>query len=435
MMDQQVKKSYHFLIKWMFISICAGTIGSLVVRSFFLLSGFISGQLLTFSVPVPFWALAGALVAGGIIYKIQPHSAGEGIPSYLRGIRIHKGDLLISVTFFKYWAALATLSTFGNGGIVGPLGRVSSGLMAFLEKQLTRFHIGFNRYDQRTAAICGLAATVGAVFHASIGGGIFAVEIIQRARMGYKDLFPAILSSTTAVFICKLLGWSSFYKLSAVDAFMDTGAIGWLVLLAVLAGLLGGLYTTLYKFIARRIKRKEGNVLLKVLGGSLVASFLAWFINPELLGTSKNMIAAIFTGNLSVLLGNLQGFAPVSLLLIVMLTVKAVCNCITVGSGMSAGFTGPSAMIGMLFGAAMAHLIGVPAGSATFHAFVAAGFSGMLASSMNIPLAAAVMTTEVFGLHYSFSAALAAIIGFQMTRHQTIYDYALAGSGKNEDED
>ena len=56
------------------------------------------------------------------------------MPSYIRGMRIHRGDLLFSVTFFKYWATLATLSTFGNGGVVGPLGRVSAGIMSFIEK-------------------------------------------------------------------------------------------------------------------------------------------------------------------------------------------------------------------------------------------------------------------------------------------------------------
>jgi len=66
---------------------------------------------------------------------------------------------------------------------------------------------------------------------------------------------------------------------------------------------------------------------------------------------------------------------------------------------------------------------------------VAAGFAGLLASVMNIPLAAAVMTTEIFGLQYSFPAGLAAIVAFQVTRAKTIYDYALAGAGLSVEED
>ena len=51
-------------------------------------------------------------------------------------MRIHSEDLLFSVTFFKYWAALATLSTFDNGGVVGSLGCVSACIMSFIENNL-----------------------------------------------------------------------------------------------------------------------------------------------------------------------------------------------------------------------------------------------------------------------------------------------------------
>ncbi|HDY87850.1 MAG TPA: chloride channel protein, partial [bacterium] len=364
-----------------------------------------------------------------IIYRFQPHAAGEGIPSYIRGMRIHRGNLLFSVTFFKYWAALATLSTFGNGGVVGPLGRVSAGVMSFIGGKLNGFNIGFNRNDQHTAAICGLAAAVGAIFHTPLGGGIFAIEIIQRDKMAYKDLFPAILSSATAVFVCKAIGWDSFYQFTIIGEFMSFSKIGWLLLLSVLTGLAGGFYTYLYSFVTKVIKRKEGNVFVKVIAGSIVASFIAWAVNPELLGVSKNMITAVLAGDLPILTGRFGFISSISFILVVMLFCKLLCNCVTVGSGMSAGFTGPAAIAGMLLGSALACYLNIEFSSPTYYAFLAAGFSGMLASSMNVPLAAAVMTTEIFGLQYSFPAGLAAVIGFQIMRHSTIYDYALAGAG------
>jgi H+/Cl- antiporter ClcA len=280
--------------------------------------------------------------------------------------------------------------------------------------------------DRRTATICGLAATIGTIFQSSIGGGIFAVEIIQKAKMGYRDLFPAILSSASAVFVCKVLSWEGYYHFDAANQFMDVTLIGWLLLLAVIAGGAGGAYTVLYTWIACLFKRNEGNILLKVTAGSLLASVTAWAINPELLGTSRNMVGAIFHADYSLLAGNLsQAAVPVGLILIAMLVTKAVCNCVTVGCGMSAGFTGPAAITGMLLGMAMAQFLDIPTGTASYHAFLAAGFSAMLAGSMNIPLAAAVMTIELFGLQYSFPAGFSAVIGFQVMRHKTIYDYAV----------
>ena len=142
------------------------------------------------------------------------------------------------------------------------------------------------------------------------------------------------------------------------------------------------------------------------------------------------MFTALFTNTHSVLTGIFSDTLPIGLTLIVMLVFKAVFNCLTVGSGMSAGFAGPSILIGMLLGASMAYFLKIPIPSPSYYAFIAAGFSGMLASSMNVPLAAAVITTEIFGLNYSLPAGLAAIIGFQINRHHTIYDYALAGAGE-----
>ena len=88
-------------------------------------------------------------------------------------------------------------------------------------------------------------------------------------------------------------------------------------------------------------------------------------------------------------------------------------------------FTGPAAIIGMTLGMMLANFLNIPPATASYHAFIAAGFASMMASSMNIPLAAAVMTVELFGLQYSFPAGFSAVIGFQVMRHHTIYDYSL----------
>ena len=54
---------------------------------------------------------------------------------------------------------------------------------------------------------------------------------------------------------------------------------------------------------------------------------------------------------------------------------------------------------------------------------------------MNIPLAAAVVTVEIFGPQYSFAAGFSVVVAFQIARHGTIYDYALELSEKGHYED
>ena len=422
--DDATKLSFTYLAKWTILAVFAGVIGTLVVHSFIYLLGLTRTLIAASGIPIWIWPAAGAALVGGVVYRIQPHSAGEGIPSYIRGMRFDKGKLEFSETFYKFWAALLTIATFGNGGVVGPLGRVTSGIMSYIEGKINKLHIVFDKHDQRTAAICGLAAATGTIFHSSIGAGIFAVEVIQKKSMGYRDIFPAILSSASAVYVCKSIGWGSFYQFSAVDEFMDVRKIGWLLLLAILTGATGLFYTYLYGKVSRLFRRKEGNVFLKVIAGSVLAFVIAWAVNPELLGTSSNIIGALFTNDISAVTGRLSS-SPVVPVIIVMIFFKILCNCLTVGSGMSAGFAGPTVIVGMLLGVAVSRISNVDCLSPTYYAYLAAGFSGMLASAMNVPLAAAVMAIEVFGLQYSFPSGFAAILGFQVTRHRTIYDYAL----------
>jgi len=430
LLKKRVAVSYLYLFKWTFIALLSGAVGVGVVRSFFFLLNRTQLFLLSTHVPLPVYTVLGAVLAGAVIYKIQPDASGEGMPSYLQGIRRYGGNLDPSVTLFKYFAALSTLATFGNGGIVGPLGRVSSGAMSWLVKNLRK--LGFDADDLRTASICGMASAVGAIFHTVIGGGLFAVEIIQKDRMNYRDIFPAILASLAAVVISGLFGFSSFYGINPPGVFPELRTTGWILLLSVLLGIAGGLYTKFYSLVVRIMKREEGKVLLKVVAGSAVASSVAWLLNPGLLGTSNSLISGLMQGNREILSGALLYPVPIGWTLIIMLVLKAVCNCITVGSGMSAGFTGPAALLGMMLGSAYAFFLGFEPGSGAYFSFLAAGFSGMLASSMNIPLASAVMTVEIFGLKYSLAASLAAIIGFQINRHQTIYDFAVTGAGSGE---
>ena len=273
-----------------------------------------------------------------------------------------------------------------------------------------------------------------------MGAGIFAVEIIQKSRMRYIDLFPAILASSTAVFICKFLGFSSFYSINAVNKFIDFNIIFYLLGTAILTGFVGKLFTGFYGKVTKFTGRDLHNrLLIKVIIGTIIASIGAWTINPELLGTSKKVIKAVFESDITVLSGNLSGnigdYLPFFIILLLMMLFKLAANCITVGSGMSAGFTGPAAIIGMLFGSAVANFLNIPPGSANHHAFIAVGFSGLLASSMNIPIAAAIITIEIFGLQYGFPAGIAAVIGYQVNRRNTIYSYRFSETVENNESD
>ncbi len=421
-------KSYIFLLQWLFIAVLAGLVGSLCIHFFIVIYRYILSFIIsTRGVPLFLWPLFGAVLVGSVIYRIEPGARGEGIPSYLICLRRGNGILSGRETFFKFWAALITLGTLGNGGFLGPVGRVSAGLMSLIHRIIPRKIIP--KEHLALFPICGLAAAFGALVYSSVGAGIFAVEIIQKANMRYRHLFPAILASTASVYFSRIFGFEPVFSFQTVYKSFDIRILGIIILLTFSSGLLGKLFIILYSRISGLFNRDDrlstASVTIRVFLGSLVAFWIVYPANPDLLGTSGQIFNALMTGDRIVLMGNLPDSVPFFLVLFLLIVLKALANCLTVGSGMSAGFAGPAILMGLLMGAAFSELFHIPAGSPEYFALLTAGFAGVFSSTMNTPVATGVIAIEMFGLFFSLPAGFAAVVGFQINRHNTLYDMVL----------
>ncbi len=420
-----MKKSYIFLFQWLIIACIAGITGSITIHIFLAFYGCLSGFLRSVNaVPVFIWPVAGAAVVSLLIYRIEPRAKGEGMPSYIISLRERGGEMSVSETFFKFWAALLTLGTFGNGGFLGPGGRVSAGIMSALYRIIPDKIVSAEH--KPLFPICGLAAAFGALVHSPIGAGIFAVEIMQKSSMRYRQLFPAILASTVSVYTSRFFGFKPMFSLNAVGGLIDLRIAGIILLLSVAAGFAGRGFTLLYALVSRMFHRDHKlshcGVAVRAVIGSTAAFFAVYFLNPALAGTSPDIFRAVFEGDFNLLYGNISNSAPLFLVIILLMILKAAANSLTVGSGMSAGFAGPSMLIGLLAGAAFASFFGISADTPDYFALLAAGFAGVFSSTMNTPIAVSVLTIELFGMYYSLPAGLAAVIGFQVNRHHTLYD-------------
>jgi len=422
------KQTVRILFFWLFTSVLAGFVGTTVVYIFTNIYSIITHYLITsVNIPVFIFPLIGALIVGAVVYRIEPKSMGEGIPSYLESLNENNGRLSFRETFFKFWAALLTLSTFGNGGFIGPVGRVSAGIMSFLGNLFTGRIMKHDYIHLYT--ICGLSAAIGALIHSPIGAGIFAVEKIQKTDMKYRDLFPSILSSSASVYFAKIIGLKPIISFTTMHKYFDPKITGWLLLIAIAAGLSGYGYIKLYETISRIWHRDHSHknyiIVIKVIAGSFLAGIIAFLVNINILGTSTILFQAVFTYDPVILYGHIPHVVPLSIAIIIVMILKAAANCFTIGSGLSAGFAGPAMLMGLLLGTVFISIAGILPGTPEYYAFLAAGFAGMLSSTMNTPIATAVITLELFGFAYSLPAGIASIIGFQVNRSNTLYDFAL----------
>ena len=377
-------------------------------------------------VPQFLWPVIGTIPVGLVVYKLVPGAMGEGIPSYLESVRKGNGVLSFRETVFKFFAALLTLGTFGNGGALGPAGRMSAGLMSCIGRVLTGRWLPSSL--MQIFPICGMAAAIGAMIHSPIGGGLFAVEIILKTDMRYKQIFPAVLASTTSVFLARHLGFEPVIHFPVVPGMMDVGIIFILLLVTFTAGFVGKIFIASYSKISlmfrrnHRISQRKRTFFMII--GALIASQV-YFINPGLMGMSQDLFKALLSGERLPLYGVLPHTVEIMKILLVMFILKGMGNIFTVGSGMSGGFAGPAILMGLFLGAAFAEIFSIPFGSVEYFALLAAGFASYFSSIMNTPIAAAVITIELFGMYYSLPAGMAAVIGFLVNQEHTLYDLVL----------
>ncbi|MFP3959330.1 MAG: chloride channel protein [Spirochaetaceae bacterium] len=425
------ERSPALLLKWIVIGVVAGVSGAAVVGSFVYLLRLMHRTFWDTGIPLPLFALAGALVTGALIYRIDPRCAGEGVPSYVHGHRSGGGRLPPSETLGKYLASLATLGTFGVGGIVGPLGRVSAGVVSAIGQRLPNTR--FTETDLHAASTAGLAAAVAVIFRSPVGAGIFAAEILQKSAVQYRLLFPAVIAGAIGTHLGILAGVPPLLQpplraLSTPATTEQPELLLPVLVIAAITGLMGRSYSLFYGMVSRIAGReRRTGVVPRVLTGTLIAAGLTWLINPYLMGTSDALIADLAAGGRATLYGNLPPEIPIVAVLVLLALLKMAANSITVGSGLSAGFTGPAAIIGMLLARAVATATGAAEGSLAYHTLVAAGFTGMLASTLNVPIAAAVIGIELFGMQHGVAVGVSAVAAFQLNRRRTIYDSSLEG--------
>lgn len=422
--DSELQTTYINLLVWIIVAIVSGVLGASTVNLFVLIVKKIYSIIFTINLPIFIWPVIGVIFIGTVIYKLFPNSFYESVPAYIKGMRLDNGKFNIKSTIGQFLSTSIAISTLNSGGLVGPLARVNAGILSWLYSLFQKVFIGtsIDRFG-RIVSICGFASAVGAIFGSSIGAGIMAVEVIEKKRMGYQDLFPAILSSASSVYFSKIFGWNLFYQYNIPNSFINLEKAFWLIAIAISASIVGMIYIKAYAKLSKWSNRNDQKTMIfKMIVGALLSALLAYFINPQVLGTSSNFISSLIGNNFDIIVGNLNPSMPLVWVLIIIMLLKAFTNIVTLGTGTNVGIVGPIAILGIFLGSIWVEILDVPIGSATYYSFLIAGFCGMITSILNIPLAAAIMAVEIFGIQYSFTAGLVTVIAFQLTRSHTIYD-------------
>lgn len=425
-MKREFQQKFHYLVRLVIIPIVAGVIAAAIVAIFIVLLDRVIAATPHLIPRAPFvLPVIGALLVGALILRWIPGAGGEGIPAYINAVNRENGRMSLAATVLKFPATILTLGFHGSGGIVGPLGHMGAGASSFLVSRLCRplkLHIEDN---VRIAAICGLSGAISSIFHSPLGGGLFAAEILRKDSMRYSDLFPSIVAGGAAfVTSAMVLNQDPVFSINAPVASLTDHMLLWFPIVAIVSGAFGMFFIISFEKVARGLYKITTGQPTRALIGGVLVSVVFLLKGDWALNTSMPLYGHIVSGDVSPIAPPVFLGKGVIAFFVLIMVVKILATSCTVGSGMSGGFTGPLLILGIASGAFMSSLAGIATGTPASYGFMACALSAVLGAAMNIPIAAIVITTDLFGLSYIAPAIIGGILSFLLYKSRTVYEYA-----------
>lgn len=334
---------------------------------------------------VPVLVAGGAVLGALVVRRLAPEAGGAGTDAAIRAIHQEPLGMRGRVAVVKLAASALTLGSGGSGGTEGPAAQISAALGSVSARAF-----GLGRADARVAATASLAAGVGAIFKAPLGGVCLGMEVLYRRGMAPGMLVPGLIATIVAYAEFTAVRGSGPMFGHQPAAPTTLAHVPFFLGLGVLVGLVARCYcSALHRAKAFFDARSKIPWPVKPAIGGLAVGALGLPL-PEILGTGYGLAQSAFDARW--LLG-----VPLWILL-ALPAAKIVGTALTVGSGGTAGTFGPAIVIGAAAGAAcwrLAEISGVPVGGPA--AFVVAGMAACLGSAAHAPATAVITAAEVTG--------------------------------------
>lgn len=406
---QRSFESPRYLLKWLFLSSLIGIVAGVGAIAFYAAIHFANTWLLGWVVGylppnpggegattiMPFWNAArpwllpvvttlGGLVAGIIVFTWAPEAEGHGTDAAIKAF--HEGTTVRArIPLIKLVASAITIGSGGSAGREGPAAQISAGFGSILATLLK-----LDQQDRRIALATGVGAGIGAIFRAPLGGAILAAEILYKDDLEVEAIIPALIASIIGYSIFGAWsGWDPIFSTPKNLGFSSPPQLLYYVVLGVLCGLIGRLYSHGFYGITNIFHHIHVPNWVKPGIGGLIVGCMG-LVLPQAIGMGYGWVQVSMGSGLLAL--------PLWVLLLLPFA-KILATGLTVGSGGSGGIFGPGMVIGGMVGAVVWRLSyhvlpGLPATPAPFVIIAMMALFGGIAHA---PLAIMLMVAEMTG--------------------------------------
>jgi len=339
---------------------------------------------------VVFVPVAGAVVVAFLVKNFAPEAKGHGVPEVMDAIYYNEGRIRPRVAIIKSVASAISIGSGGSVGREGPIVQIGAAFGSTLG-QIIRMRT----QDRVTLIAAGAGAGIAATFNAPLGGVVFAIELLLVSSTA-RNLVIVAATVAVATYVSRLLLGihPSFYvpALETPEFYLEPS----LQLLAFFA--LGGLMGLMSVAFIRGIYWMEdvfdampGNYYTRHMLGMLCAGVIMYLL---LRYTGQYYVQGVgYATIMDILVEALKD--PWFLLLLMVL--KLLSTCLSLGSGASGGVFSPALFIGATGGAAFAYLCNAvfPGMHADIPTFAIAGMAAMIGGTTGAVLTGIIMISEM----------------------------------------
>ncbi len=366
---------------------------------------------------LPRIALGVASVFGGyaLLRMLRArHAMGAGVENIVYEYHIPFRATRVVDLLGKLLSTIVTVGGGGSGGVQGPsvyFGGYIGGLVSD--------RLGLSFIERKALMLSGIASALSTFFQTPLGAFFYALEIPYRRDLETRFIVPVLLSSITGYTLSVLVFGNRYLlpKIAVVEVPTLLNPMN--ILLYCVLGVVASAFIYLFILVdrallklRRRLSRGRRLEVLVALCYSMLFGLVIFFV-PGAAGVGHLGFIRVYSS---------QAYIQAPLIIVTLIVAKMVATSLTIRSGASAGYFGPSLFIGgllglLFYGAVAKHLSNLPP-----LIFMYAGIAAFYGAASTAPIGISVLVTELSG-NYSliFPTLLSSFIARELIGNTTLY--------------
>ena len=304
---------------------------------------------------------------------------------------------------------IGTIATHFFGGSAGREGTALQMAGAIADQFSKPFRLA--AADRTILMISAIAGGFGSVFGTPLAGAVFGLEFFAIGRIRYNAIFPAFMTAIIADLVTRL--WQTPHTHYHISSIPDVSFLN--IAYAVIAGVFFGLCAAAFSKAIHRtssvFKSKIAYPPLRPLVGGIIVAAAIWATGTtKYIGLGIPTIVSSFEQQLPA-----YDFA-----------LKMAFTIVTLAAGFKGGEVTPLFFIGATLGNALGYFIPLPTGL-----LAGMGFVAVFAGATNTPIACSMMAIELFGSECGVYVAIACVVAYLLSGHNSIYGRQMIGEPKH----